>query len=148
MTLFETAGGHDRLLAMTETFYAKAVRDEVIGDMFSRAATDHARHLAGWLSASFGGPEDYLAERGDLRFVIWKHAGLRITEAERARWAELMMRSAEEVGMPKAFLEPYGRFVDAITRSVLENSHVPLERMRARLGLGPDESLAPRSAAA
>lgn len=52
--------------------------------MFDRAASEHAAHLAFRLSASFVGRTDYLVERGDLRFMIWKHAGLRITKARRA----------------------------------------------------------------
>lgn len=146
MTLYELAGGRDRLHAMTSAFYAKALEDDLIGDMFSRAATDHAHHLAGWLSASFGGPRDYLDERGDLRFVVWKHAGLKITEAQRARWARLMMEAAAEAEMPEAFLASYGGFVDSITRSVRENSNVDVEVMRAELGLAPGEDLPPRSA--
>lgn len=145
-TLYEAAGGHERLLAMTEAFYGKALGDDLIGGMFSRVATKHAQYLAGWLSASFGGPRDYLAERGDLRFVVWKHAGLQITEAQRARWARLMMDAAAEVGMPDAFLRPYGQFVDSITRSVRENSNMPIEIMRAELGLAPDEDLQPLGA--
>ncbi|MEM7489004.1 MAG: globin [Pseudomonadota bacterium] len=144
MTLYEAAGGYGRLLAMTEAFYGKALADDLIGEMFSEAATDHARHLAGWLSASFGGPPGYLEERGDLRFVVWKHAGLRITEPQRARWADLMMDAAAEVGMPPAFLGPYGRFVETVTRSVRVNSNTEVEIMRAELGLAPGEDLAPR----
>lgn len=143
MTLYDLAGGRARLLAMTTAFYEKAVDDDVIGDMFSRAASDHAAHLASWLSASFGGPRDYMRDRGDLRFVVWKHAGLRITEAQRARWARLMLDSAAEVGMPEAFMRPYERFVDAITRSVRENSNEDMAIMRAQLGLRPGEDMAP-----
>ena len=144
MTLYELAGGRERLLAMTTRFYEAALADDLIGEMFGRAADEHATYLAGWLSASFGGPTDYLRERGDLRFVVWKHAGLAITEAQRARWARLMMEAAAEVGMPEAFLVPYGRFVDAITRSVTENSNEDLKDMRARLGLAPGEGVEPR----
>ena len=143
MTLYDAAGGRERLLAMTRAFYAKAVEDDLIGPMFSRAATDHAEHLASWLSASFGGPRDYLVERGDLRFVVWRHAGLRIPEDQRARWAALMMGAARDTGMPETFLVPYERFVDSITRSVLADSHEDVDAMRARLGLAPGENLAP-----
>ena len=142
-SLYEAAGGRSRLLAMTEAFYARAVADNLLGPMFGRASGEHARHLAGWLSASFGGPTDYLAERGDLRFVVWKHANLKITEAQRARWSKLMMASAVEVGLPETFLVPYARFVDSVTRSVRANSQIDLAVLRAELGLGPDEDLEP-----
>ncbi|MEM8750625.1 MAG: globin [Pseudomonadota bacterium] len=144
MTLYDVAGGYDRLHEMTTAFYAKALKDDLIGDMFSKAASEHAHYLAGWLSASFGGPTDYLTERGDIRFVIWKHAALHITEAQRARWARLMLDAAAEVAMPEAFMRSYERFVDSITRSVRENSNMDIEIMRAELGLAPGEDLYPR----
>ena len=145
MTLYDVAGGRERLLAMTRAFYAKALKDDLLGSMFSKAAGEHAEYLAGWLSASFGGPKDYLDDRGDLRFVVWKHAGLTITEVQRARWADLMMASADEAGMPEAFTTPYRRFVEQITRSVTQNSRVDLEVMRAELGIPPGGDLQPRS---
>ena len=145
MTLYEAAGGHERLLAMTEAFYGKALEDDLIGEMFGKAASEHAEYLAGWLSASFGGPDDYLSERGDLRFVIWKHAGLDITEAQRARWAELMPGAAREVGMPETFMGPFTGFVEGVTRSVRQNSNLDMDTMRAQLGLAPGADLPPRA---
>lgn len=143
MTLYELAGGHERLLVMTTAFYESAVADDLLGPMFDRAASEHAAYLASWLSASFGGPTDYLAERGDLRFVIWKHAGLRITEAQRARWAQLMMDAAAEVEMPEAFLFSYGRFVDQITRATRGHSNTDPAILKAELGPGPHERTVP-----
>ena len=144
MSLYDHAGGRDRLLAMTTRFYEAARADDLLGAMFAKASPAHAHHLADWLAASFGGPQDYLETRGDVRFVIWKHAGLAITEAQRARWARLMMDAAAETGMPDAFLRPYAGFVDAITRSVRENANMPLNELRSSIGLAPGEDLAPR----
>ena len=71
------------------------------------------------------------------------YAGLNITEAQRARWASLMMDAAAEVGMPEAFLQSYVRFVAAITGSVRENSNMPMDEMRAMLGLPVDGGIWP-----
>ena len=144
MNLYDLSGGSARLLAMTTAFYERAVKDDVLGHMFSRAAADHAAHLASWLTVSFGGPPNYLEDRGDLRFVIYKHLGLEITDAERARWASLMLDSAAEVGMPDAFMRPYAGFVATITRSVQENSNTDPDILRAELGLAPGEVMHPR----
>ncbi|WP_298429132.1 hypothetical protein [uncultured Jannaschia sp.] len=133
-TLYQASGGYERLREMTESFYAKAVADDVLGAMFTAAASEHARWLAGWMSVSFGGPRDYVEERGDLRFVIWQHAGLKFTEAQRARWAELMLTSAREVAMPAAFMPGFTQYVEVITRSVAEQSHMSLPEMRVMLG--------------
>lgn len=143
MTLYQTAGGHDRLLAMTTLFYELAVKDEILGHMFSKTSSDHARHLASWLSASFGGPTNYLNERGDIRFVIYKHIGLEVTDIQRERWAALMLKAAAEVGMPESFMHAYSGFVSSITRSVQENSNTDPEILRAELGLQPEEIMQP-----
>ena len=143
MTLYDLAGGRERLLAMTTAFYERAVADDFLGTMLDEAASEHAGRLAAWLSASFGGSTDDLRDRGDLRFVIWKHAGLRITEAQRARWARLMMDAAAGAHMPKAFVRPYGVFVDRITRATRAHSNADPAAVKADLGPGPHEATVP-----
>lgn len=64
--------------------------------MLSKAATDYATHLASWLSVVFGGPRDHRPGRGDLGFVMYTHMGRSITEAQRARWARLMIEAAAD----------------------------------------------------
>lgn len=136
----------DRLLEMTIAFYERAVEDDVIGEMFSRAATDHAIHLASWLSVVFGGPRNYLRERGDLNFVMYKHMGLGITEAQRARWANLMMdAAAEQFSDDGAFLKRIARFVHSITHSVREVSNLEPDEVRRMIGLAPGEEMRPIS---
>ena len=137
-TLYDLSGGRERLHAMTRAFYAKAIDDDLLGPMFRRGAADHARWLADWMCASFGGPRDYLRERGDLAHVIMKHAGLRATEAQRARWAAHMMAAAREVGMAPEFIRHFGRYVDAISRSVREQSCMPRAQLAAMLGVPPE----------
>ncbi|MEM7665825.1 MAG: globin [Pseudomonadota bacterium] len=136
----------DKLLEMTAAFYERAVEDEVIGEMFSKAATDHAAHLASWLSVVFGGSRDYLRERGDLGFVMYKHMGLGISEAQRARWANLMMdAAAEQFGDDEAFLRRIARFVHSITHSVREVSNLESDEVRRMIGLAPGEEMLPIS---
>ena len=132
------------LLRMTTAFYESAVADELIGDMFAKAASDHAAHLASWLSVVFGGPRDYLRERGDLGFVMYKHMGLAITEPQRARWARLMMdAAAREFADNHAFLRRFDHFVQSITRSVREVTNIEPEELRRMIGLAPGEDMLP-----
>lgn len=145
-TLYDLSGGRDRLHAMTAAFYAKVIEDDLLGPMFSRGAADHATWLADWMCVSFGGPRDYLVERGDLAFVIMKHAELFATEAQRARWASHMMAAADEVGMPPEFVRPFSRYVDAISRSVRDQSNMPRARLAAMLGVPPETGREPREA--
>ncbi|MEM7641841.1 MAG: globin [Pseudomonadota bacterium] len=133
----------EKLQAMTTRFYEAALDDDLIGKMFSRAATDHAVHLASWLSVVFGGPRDYLRERGDLSFVMYKHMNLKITEEQRARWARLMMDAAAETFTDEAFLRQYARFVHSITHNVREISNLPTDEVRRMIGLAPSEDMRP-----
>ncbi len=135
MTLYDVAGGADRITAMTTAFYEKAVVDPLLSPLFTNGDADHANYLAGWFSVIFGGPQDYLTERGDLRFVIWKHVSMHITDAQRARWVNLMRDVAARVQIDERFLGPFDRFIDRVSRDVQANSHVPKVELRARLGI-------------
>ncbi|MEV4453664.1 globin domain-containing protein [Streptomyces mirabilis] len=86
---------------MTKTFLFKAQADDLLGAMFA-ALDDHAGHTADWFGMTFGGPDDYLRERGDLRLLLRQYVGLRITEEQRGRWIRLMTESARETDLPEA----------------------------------------------
>ncbi|UWR24533.1 hypothetical protein [Sulfitobacter sp. S190] len=132
-TLFDVAGGQDRIRAMTEAFYDKALRDPLLEPLFTAGDDKHAKYLAGWFSVVFGGPQDYLSERGDLAFVIWKHVSMKITDAQRARWVTLMRDAAAEVDIDARFMGPFDRFIDQISRSVQEHSHMPPDELAQML---------------
>ena len=132
-TAFDEAGGMPGLLAMTTRFFASAREDDILGPVFAHAAPEHAEHLAGWLAVVFGGPRDYLAERGDLRFVIRAHKAMKVTEDQRARWVSLMLASGRHAGLSPAFLQAMARFSEGISHSVRENSWVDPAVLEAAL---------------
>ena len=140
-TLYDLSGGRDKLHEMTTAFYGRVIDDGLLSDMFAKGAADHARWLADWMCVSFGGPQDYLRDRGDLAFVVMKHAELNATEAQRARWAGHMMDAAHEVGMSPEFIRYFGRYVDAISRSVAQQSRLPRKDLAAMLGVPPETGL-------
>ena len=137
-TLYDLSGGRQRLHAMTTAFYGRVIGDGLLGDMFAKGAADHAKWLADWMCVSFGGPRHYLRDRGDLAFVIMKHAELNATEEQRARWAGHMMDAAHEVGMSQEFIHHFRRYVDAISRSVAQQSRLPRKDLAAMLGVPPE----------
>ena len=137
-TLYDLSGGREKLHAMTRAFYAKVIGDDLLATMFAKGAADHATWLADWMCVSFGGPRDYLVKRGDLAFVIMKHAELFATEQQRARWAMHMMAAADEVGMAPEFIRYFGRYVDQISRSVRDQSNMPRAQLAAMLGVPPE----------
>ncbi|WP_435283502.1 group II truncated hemoglobin [Streptomyces koelreuteriae] len=133
MSLYQLAGGSEALHRMTKTFLAKAQADPLLGEMFA-GKDDHAEHIAGYFIMNFGGPDDYLRERGDLRFLLKQHVGLHITEAQRTRWIELMTQSARETDMPEAFINVFTQYLQGPSRTTLQVSNLSPDDARAALG--------------
>lgn len=100
-TLYEWAGGAEAFTKLMTTFYtAKVPNDELLAPVFAGMDAHHAQHVALWLGEVFGGPATYTAEHGGHPHMIAKHAGRRITEQQRRRWIELLLDTADEVGLP------------------------------------------------
>jgi truncated hemoglobin YjbI len=101
-TMFEWAGGFPALLRMTRIFYSKYVpQDPLVGPLFARMSPDHPERVAAWLSEVFGGPEFYSQQYGGYSRMISEHVGKCITEEQRARWVQLLCKSAEDAMLPQ-----------------------------------------------
>jgi hemoglobin len=133
MNLYELAGGSEAFHRMTKTFLAKAQADDLLGAMFA-GLDDHAGHIADFFVMTFGGPDDYLRERGDLRFLLKQHVGLRITEEQRLRWIRLMTESARETDLPEAFITVFVDFLQGPSRNTTRVSRLSPAEARAMLG--------------
>jgi hemoglobin len=96
-SIYEFVGGADTFLRLTETFYAKVRVDPLLAGLFAEFTPDHIENVASWLGEVFGGPDDYSAKHDGHRGVLTHHLRLNISEAQRARWAELMLAAADEV---------------------------------------------------
>jgi CDGSH-type Zn-finger protein/truncated hemoglobin YjbI/ferredoxin len=99
-SLFEWAGGLPALIRMTELFYEKYVpADPEVAPVFAGMPPDQPERAAAWLAEAFGGPK--LESSGQLAGpLISQGAGADLTEPVRARWVSLMLRSAQEAGLP------------------------------------------------
>jgi len=101
-TLFEWAGGLPALTRMTRLFYGKYVpEDPLIGPLFANMSPDHPERVAAWLGEVFGGTKSYSGNYGGYTRMVSQHLGKGLSEAQRARWVQLMVRSAEEAGLPQ-----------------------------------------------
>jgi len=97
-TLFEWAGGLPALTRMSRLLYEKHVpADPVLAPAFARMPPGQPQLLAGWLAAALGDPaaDD---GAGELRHVtgFGEDAG----EEQRARWAGLAARAADDAKLP------------------------------------------------
>lgn len=124
-TLFEWAGGLPALTRMTRLFYKKYVpQDPILAPLFAEMSHDHPERVATWLSEVFGGPKDYSDKYGGYNWMISQHVGKRLTETQRARWANLMCQCAEEAGLPAdpEFRAAFVAYIEWGSRIAVENS--------------------------
>jgi hemoglobin len=99
-TLYEWAGGAPALEKLFDRFYAHVADDPLLAPVFARMGADHPKHVAAWVGEVLGGPKTYSTERGGHPHMISRHLGRGITEEQRRRWVNLLLDTADEVGLP------------------------------------------------
>ena len=124
-TIFEWAGGLPALTRMTRLFYEKYVpQDPLLAPLFANMSADHPERVAKWLAEVFCGPRDYSEQYGGYTRMISQHLGKGLTEEKRARWVQLILRSAQEAGLPAdpEFRSAFSSYIEWGSRLALENS--------------------------
>ena len=109
------------------------------------------QRVAKWLGEVFGGPTLYSEQYGGYPRMISQHIGKGLTEEKRARWVALILRSAQEAGLPDRSRVPLR--VQLVHRmgfadSALENSqpgakppeHMPMPHWDWNTAAGPPGS--------
>lgn len=99
-TLFEWAGGQAALERLTTRFYERVAADDLIAPIFAHMDGQHPRFVAQFIAEVFGGPHAYSEQRGGHAHMIQRHLGRHLTEAQRRRWFDLLLTTADEVGLP------------------------------------------------
>ena len=100
-TLYEWAGGQETFEKLTEVFYAKVLKDDLLGDLFRNMSPEHAKHVAHFISEVMGGPKLYTGEsKRSHAHMISRHVGKKLDETQRQRWVQLVLESADEIGLP------------------------------------------------
>ena len=123
-TLYEWAGGKPAFGRLTEAFYQRVRRDELLAPLFAGMPADHPSSVATWLAEVFGGPPDYTERHGGYPHMLGKHKGLAITEAQRFRWVTLIALAADDAGLPSdpEFRSAFLAYIEWGTRLALANS--------------------------
>lgn len=124
-TVFEWAGGLPALTEMLRVFYGKYVPDDdLLRPVFLNMSADHPERVAAWLGEVFCGPKVY--SEGHGRVFGDDHAPPRpaLSEPQRKRWVELILRSADEVGLSSnaEFRAAFTSYLEWGTRLAVENS--------------------------
>ena len=100
-TVYDWVGGRDALEKLTEVFYAKVLKDDLLADLFHHISPEHSKHVAHFLSEVLGGPKLYTGEsKKSHAHMISRHVGRKLDETQRQRWVQLFLESADEIGMP------------------------------------------------
>ncbi|MEY9888225.1 CDGSH-type Zn-finger protein/truncated hemoglobin YjbI/ferredoxin [Catenulispora sp. MAP5-51] len=148
-TLFQWAGGLPALTRMTRIFYTKYVpEDPLLAPIFATMSPDHPERVAAWLGETFGGPTRYTDAYGGYDRMVSQHANRSLTEEQRARWAQLIIRSADDAGLPRdpEFRAAFVSYIEWGSRIAVENSqpgaqpppHMPVPRWWWVCGATPD----------
>lgn len=99
-TLYEWAGGDDALQHLTKVFYDKVFKDELLYPVFKNMPGDHSVHVAHFIGEVFRGPKLYTEQdKGTHYTMIQHHIGKMLDEPKRKRWMQLLLESADEIGL-------------------------------------------------
>jgi CDGSH-type Zn-finger protein/truncated hemoglobin YjbI len=150
-TIFEWCGGLPALTRMTRIFYEKHVpADPLLAPLFANMSPDHPERVARWLGEVFGGPREYSDQHGGYPRMLAQHVGKGLTEDRRARWVALILRSAQEAGLPSdpEFRSAFSAYIEWGSRLALENSqpgarppeHMPMPHWDWNTAAGPPGS--------
>jgi hemoglobin len=127
-TLYELAGGWNRLHRLEQAYYDSVLADPVLQPLFGEGQPKHVEHLTMFTAESFGGPDDFSRELG-FRHLIDVHRGLRITDEQRQRFIDLYAAALDTARIPTdpAFRNAVMEHVEFGTAVAQQNSHAETE---------------------
>jgi hemoglobin len=95
-SFYDQVGGQAFFEKLVDGFYVAVAHDEILRPMYPEDLTDSKRHMALFLSQYWGGPRDYMDERGHPRLRM-RHAPFLITKKARDAWMSAMSSALEGV---------------------------------------------------
>lgn len=106
--------GGEVITAIVAAFYRRVPQDPILGPMYPPHDLAGAeQRLRSFLIYRFGGPPDYLAERGHPRLRM-RHNPFVIDQAARDRWMQLMLAAIDEVPAAAGLRDYLERFLGDI----------------------------------
>lgn len=106
------AEGFNRLVA---AFYRQVPQDQFLGPMYpARDLEGAAQRLRDFLIYRFGGPHNYIEQRGHPRLRA-RHFPFPINQAARDRWMQLMSNALTEAALPFEAEQVLRNFLDGMS---------------------------------
>lgn len=126
-TLYQWAGDLKTFETLFSNFYAKVLKDELLGEVFKNMSPEHISHVAHFVAEVFGGDKLYSTlDGGSHARMIGQHIGKMLTEEKRQRWVQLLMQTADEVGLKSdpEFRSAFVGYIEWGTRIAVINSQL------------------------
>lgn len=126
-TLYQWAGDMQTFEHLFAKFYDKVLKDDLLGDVFKDMSAAHVQHVAHFVAEVFGGEKLYTSEDGGSHaHMIGKHIGKMLTEDKRQRWVQLLLQTADEVGLRSdpEFRSAFVGYIEWGTRLAVINSRL------------------------
>ena len=100
-TLYDWIGGNKKLEPLMKSFYDKVLKDDILMPVFKTMSAEHIKHVAHFIGEVFGGPQLYTqVDKGSHYIMIEHHIGKNLSEAQRKRWINLLLETADENNVP------------------------------------------------
>ena len=100
-TLYEWAGGIDRIRELFKAFYTRVPTDPILGPVFAHMPAEHFETVAHFVSEVLGGPKLYSGEgRRGHSTMVGEHLGRHLTQQQRQRWMALLLETADDLKLP------------------------------------------------
>lgn len=97
-TLYERAGGRPFFEALVDRFYDGVAEDPILRPLYPPNLKPPREHLTKFLIQYWGGPTDYMDERGHPRLRM-RHVNFAIGWAERDAWFRHMEAAVRSSGL-------------------------------------------------
>lgn len=126
-TLYEWAGDMRTFETLFSHFYDKVLKDDLLAEAFRTMSPEHVQHVAHFVAEVFGGDKLYTGEDGGSHAgMIGKHIGKMLTEEKRRRWVDLLLQTADEVGLKSdpEFRSAFVGYIEWGTRLAVINSQL------------------------
>lgn len=99
-TLSQWAGGKEQFEKLTELFYAKVLKDDLLAPVFKNMSAVHTKHVAHFITEVFGGEKHYTeGDKGSHAKMIAHHFDKIFNENQRKRWMQLFLEAADGIGL-------------------------------------------------
>ncbi len=117
--VYAAIGGDAGFTLLIAAFYRQIPNDDILGPMYQgRDMAAAEKRLRDFLIYRFGGPQNYIEERGHPRLRM-RHVPFAIDQAARDRWMTLMKKALDETKLPAAPAHVLEMFLDATATAMM-----------------------------